>query len=63
MSLASGVWAPGMGNGEISQKNRKRSHSPNGNNAMKHPRMVVLKQGDGPCLGNQTNVQLFSCFV
>ena len=49
MSLA--AWGPSLRGEEVSTKSRKRSHSPSGNDAIKHPRMVVLKQGDGPALG------------
>ena len=53
MSLAAGgVWGPGLRGEEVSPTSRKRSHSPSENDTLKHPRMVVLKQGDGPALGN-----------
>uniref|UniRef100_H2Y9G3 Fork-head domain-containing protein n=1 Tax=Ciona savignyi TaxID=51511 RepID=H2Y9G3_CIOSA len=54
MALAPGAW----GNPEVNalyneeNKGRKRSGSPNDKEGIKHPRMMVLKQGDGPSLGN-----------
>ncbi|XP_076811534.1 uncharacterized protein LOC143458611 isoform X2 [Clavelina lepadiformis] len=53
MGLAGGAWAAGNGfqNDEGSARGRKRSQSPQGPEGAKHPRMMILKQGDGPSLG------------
>ena len=56
---AGGVWPAGFRNEDAGLKNRKRSHSPSARDGTKVPRMMVLKQGDGPTLGKK--IIKFNC--